>query len=127
METGGDKEKNANYQSADTTNRRNEAVSGGPVQVCPMPIDDNEDPEERKAQGQADQTHRSPYLRKRLSMEQPFGCFVFWPSALSEPEIGTNIHKSFFSFNNTTNEQADFGHQNDGHLCLQPSRQLSPI
>ena len=54
METGNDKEKNANYQSADTTNRRNEAVSGGSVQVCPMPIDDNEDPEERKAQGQGD-------------------------------------------------------------------------
>jgi|HubBroStandDraft_2_1064218.scaffolds.fasta_scaffold1378162_1 hypothetical protein len=58
-------------------------------------------------------------------MEQPFERFGFWPCALSEPEIGRNIHKSFFSFNNMTNEHPDFGHQNDSHLFLQPCRELS--
>ena len=54
METGGDKEKNANYQSANSANHRNEVVSRGPIQVCPMPVDNNQDPEGRKAQRQAD-------------------------------------------------------------------------
>jgi hypothetical protein len=49
MQTGGDKETNADDKTADTTNRRGEATSGGSVQVCPMSVDDNQDPENRKA------------------------------------------------------------------------------
>ena len=54
METGGDKETNADYQSADATNYRDQAISGVPVQFCSMSVDDNQDPEDRKAQRQAD-------------------------------------------------------------------------
>jgi hypothetical protein len=54
METGGDQETNTDDKSADATNRRNEAISGGPVHLCPMSVDEYQDPKGRKAQRQAD-------------------------------------------------------------------------
>jgi hypothetical protein len=54
METGGDQETSADGNSTDATNCRNKAIPGDPVQVCPMAVNDNQDPEDRKAQGEAD-------------------------------------------------------------------------
>jgi hypothetical protein len=83
-----------------------------------MSVHDNQDPDGRKTQRQIDQAHGSPYPPKRLSLEQSFGRFGFWPYTLSEPETGIklDIHKLLFSFNGMTNEQTDFGHQDDGRL-----------
>jgi hypothetical protein len=52
VETGGDQETEADDKTADTTDRRNEAISKRSVQVCPMSVDNNQDPENRKAQRQ---------------------------------------------------------------------------
>ena len=52
MKTGGDQETNADDKTTDTTDRRNETISEGTVQVCPMSVDNNQDPENRKAQRQ---------------------------------------------------------------------------
>jgi hypothetical protein len=41
-------------KTADATNRCNEAIAGGSIQVCPMSMDDNQDPEDRKAHRQID-------------------------------------------------------------------------
>jgi hypothetical protein len=54
VEKGGDKETNAYCKTPEAANRCNEAIPGGAVQVCPMSMDNNQDPENREAQRQID-------------------------------------------------------------------------
>jgi hypothetical protein len=52
VEAGGDQETDADDKTTDTTYCRNEAISRRSVQVCPMSVENNQDPENRKAQRQ---------------------------------------------------------------------------
>jgi hypothetical protein len=54
METGGDKENHTHQESADAANYRNKTAAGETVQLCLMPVDDDQHRKDPEAESQAD-------------------------------------------------------------------------
>jgi hypothetical protein len=59
MEASGDKENRTYQESADAADHRKGAAAGETVQLCLMPVDDNQHSKHPEAESQGDQTHSS--------------------------------------------------------------------
>ena len=69
METGGHKENRTYQESADAADHRKSTAAGETVQLCLMPVDDDQHRKDPEAESQADQTHSSRDPLQGLSAE----------------------------------------------------------
>jgi len=94
MDANGNKKNRANQESTDATDHRKRAAAGKTIQVCLMPVNDDQYPKDREADGFADQTQSSRDPLKHLSAEHPVGRFDFRLRCPGKPEaeIGSGTH-----------------------------------
>jgi len=69
METSGAKENRTYQESADATDHLKGTAAAEAVQLCLMPVDDDQHRKDPEAESQADQTHSSRDPLQRLSAE----------------------------------------------------------